>query len=126
MHLLSDHLPLLLRTNEPRKGKALSAKVFSARSLNFSSVDLSSAPFFNRLQDFRDRLGFWFRAQIAFAVDADAYCIGFHVALSDYEHGVDFHLFGALDLRGIEIKLPSQISRFSSTLQLLWRMVTLS
>ncbi len=30
-------------------------------------------------------------------MDADAHCIGFHVAFSDHEHGVDFHLFGALD-----------------------------
>ena len=30
-------------------------------------------------------------------MDADAYGIGFHVALADHEHGVDFHLFGALN-----------------------------
>ena len=29
---------------------------------------------------------------------AHAYRIRFHVAFSDYEHGVDFHLLGALDL----------------------------
>lgn len=31
-------------------------------------------------------------------MDTDAYGIGFHVALSNHEHGVDFHLFGTLDL----------------------------
>jgi hypothetical protein len=36
-------------------------------------------------------------AEIAFAVDADADGISFHVAFSDYEHGVDLHLLGALD-----------------------------
>jgi hypothetical protein len=30
-------------------------------------------------------------------VDADTDCAGFHVAFSDHEHGVDFHLLGALD-----------------------------
>ena len=30
-------------------------------------------------------------------MDADANGVGFHVAFSDHEHGVDFHLLGALD-----------------------------
>ncbi len=30
-------------------------------------------------------------------MDADADGVRFHVAFSDHEHGVDFHLFGALD-----------------------------
>ncbi len=30
-------------------------------------------------------------------MDADAHGVGFHVAFSDHEHGVHFHLFGALD-----------------------------
>ena len=30
-------------------------------------------------------------------MDADADGVGFHVAFSDHEHGVDFHLLGALD-----------------------------
>ena len=30
-------------------------------------------------------------------MDADTDCIGVHVTFSDHEHGVDFHLFGALD-----------------------------
>jgi len=36
-----------------------------------------------------------FGAEIPFAVNADADRIGFHVAFTDHEHGVDFHLFGA-------------------------------
>ena len=31
-------------------------------------------------------------------MDADAHCIGLHVAFSDHEHGVHFHLLGVLDL----------------------------
>ena len=38
-----------------------------------------------------------FGAEVAFAVDAHADGVGFHVAFSDHEHGVDFHLLGALD-----------------------------
>jgi hypothetical protein len=30
-------------------------------------------------------------------VDADTDRVGFHFAFCDHEHGVDFHLFGALD-----------------------------
>ena len=37
-------------------------------------------------------------AEIAFAVDADADGVGFHVAVADDEHGVDFHLLGVRDL----------------------------
>ena len=37
-------------------------------------------------------------AEVPLTVNADADCIGFHVALSDDKHGVNFHLFGALDL----------------------------
>ena len=59
---------------------------------------LRGTPFFDRLQDFGDGFGARFCAEISFAVDADAYGIGFHVALSGHEHGVDFHLLGALDL----------------------------
>jgi hypothetical protein len=53
---------------------------------------------FNRQYDFCDRFQAWFGAEISLAVDADAHGIGFHVALSDHEHPVDFHLFGAVDL----------------------------
>ena len=38
-----------------------------------------------------------FGAEIAFAVNADADGVGFHVAFADHEHGVHFHLLGALD-----------------------------
>src|SRR5947207_2699549 len=38
-----------------------------------------------------------FGAEIAFAVNADADGIGFHIAFSNHEHGMDFHLFGALN-----------------------------
>ena len=57
----------------------------------FSSSLGASLP--NRLQDFGDRFG----AQIALAVNADTYGIGFHIAFSNHEHGVHFHLFGAQD-----------------------------
>ena len=51
-------------------------------------------PFLNGLQNLGDGFG----AEIPFAVDADADRIDFHVALSDDEHNVHFHLLGALDL----------------------------
>ena len=54
-------------------------------------------PLFDRLQNFRDRFVARFRAEIAFAVDADANGVGFQVAFADDEHGVDFHLLGPLD-----------------------------
>ena len=65
-------------------------------------------------EKFGDRFPARFGAEIAFAVDADAYGVGFHVAFSNHEHGVDFHLFGARDF--FEVKLASQNSRFSGTL----------
>lgn len=40
-------------------------------------------------------------AEVPLTVNADADCIGFHVALSDDEHGVDFHLLDPLDFPGI-------------------------
>ena len=55
------------------------------------------APLFDCGEKIRDHFVARFRAEIAFAVDADADGVGFHVAFSDHEHGVDFHLFGALD-----------------------------
>ena len=36
-------------------------------------------------------------AEIRFAVHPDADGVGFHVALSNHEHGMHFHLFGTLD-----------------------------
>src|ERR1041384_2831855 len=66
-----------------------------AISALFSS--LLGASFPNRLQDLCDGFGARFGAEIAFAVDADADRVGFHFAICDYEHGVHFHLLGALD-----------------------------
>jgi len=34
-------------------------------------------------------------------MDADADCVSVHVTLSDHEHGVDFHLLGALDFAAL-------------------------
>ena len=48
--------------------------------------------------DFLARL----RAEVAFAVHAHADGAGFHVAVADHEHGVDFHLLGAGDL-GLDV-----------------------
>ncbi len=74
----------------------------------------SSVPFLNGSQNFGDGFGAGFGSQIAFAVDANADSVGVHVAFSDHEHTVHFHLLGALDF--FEVKLASQNSRFSSTL----------
>ena len=52
---------------------------------------------FDRQEDFCDRFGARLRAEIAFAVHSDANGVGVHVAFSDHEHGVHFHLLGALD-----------------------------
>jgi hypothetical protein len=56
------------------------------------------APLFDCSKQIRDDFSARFGAEIAFAVDAHADGIGFHVAFADHEHGVHFHLFGALDL----------------------------
>jgi hypothetical protein len=42
-------------------------------------------------------------------VDADTDRVGVHVALSDHEHGVDFHLFGALDF-AVDVVVALSIS----------------
>jgi len=52
------------------------------------STGLLGTPFFDRLQDFADGFGARFGAEVTFAVNADADCAGFHVAFSDYKHGV--------------------------------------
>ena len=62
-----------------------------------STTDFSSTPLFDRLQYLGNRFTAGLGAKIAFAVDADTDSIGVHVAFSDHEHGVDFHLFGTLD-----------------------------
>ena len=55
------------------------------------------APRFHGAQKVANRLIARFGAEIALAVHANADGIGFHVALPDDQHGVDFHLFDALD-----------------------------
>src|SRR4030095_4397632 len=52
---------------------------------------------FDRPQNIGNCFAPRFGAEIAFAVNTNANGIGFHVALSDHEHGVDLHLFRALD-----------------------------
>ncbi len=37
------------------------------------------------------------RAEVAFTVNTHADGVGFHVAISDHQHGVDFHLLGVGD-----------------------------
>jgi hypothetical protein len=57
--------------------------------------------FFDGLQNFGDDFVARLRAEISFAVDADADGVGFEVAFADDESrscGMDFHLLGALDL----------------------------
>jgi hypothetical protein len=45
-------------------------------------IGLLGTPFFDRLQDFADGFGARLRPEIAFAVDADADAVSFHVAFS--------------------------------------------
>jgi hypothetical protein len=66
---------------------------------------LLGAAFPDRLQDFCNSLATWLGAEIAFAVDADADGVRFHVAFSNHKHGVDFHLLSPLDFHGIRDKL---------------------
>ena len=56
------------------------------------------AALFDRLQDVRDHFSSRFRAEIAFAVHAQADRIRFEVAIADDEHGVDFHFLRRRDL----------------------------
>jgi hypothetical protein len=58
----------------------------------------SRPPLSDRAQKILDNFIPRFRAEVALTVDADANSVGLHVAFSDHEHGVDFHLLGALDL----------------------------
>jgi len=57
------------------------------------------SPLFDRGEDFCHHFIAWSCTEIAFAVNADADSVGLHIAVSDDEHGVDFHLFGVGDLR---------------------------
>lgn len=67
----------------------------SPRLCSFSS--LLGAALADGLKNFGDGFGARFRAEIAFAVNADADGVRFHVAFSDHEHAMHFHLLGALD-----------------------------
>ncbi len=60
-----------------------------------------TSPLFDRAENIGDSFGARFCAEISFAVDADTDGVGFHVAFSDHEHSVHFHLLGALDFAGI-------------------------
>src|SRR6267142_314045 len=75
------------------------------------NLQRSRTPLFYRRQNIRHNFGFGFRADVAFAVDADADVAGFHVARADDEHGVDPGLLGVGDLRldgvGTEIALAT-------------------
>ena len=62
------------------------------------SKERSALPLPNLRQNLCHHFCARFRAEVAFAVDADADGIGFQVAVSDHEHGVDFHLLGGGDL----------------------------
>ena len=57
----------------------------------------SSASLFDGLQNFGECFGARFRPEIPFAVDANADCVGLHVAFSEHEHGVNLLLLGALN-----------------------------
>src|SRR3954468_18270052 len=41
----------------------------------------------------------WLGAEVTFAMNANADCLGLHVPITDDEHGVDFHFFGVGDFR---------------------------
>src|SRR6266853_6754846 len=59
--------------------------LFHRCGLRFLGSSLLGASVPNRLQDVRDRFAARFGAEIAFAVDADANGVGFHVAFPDHE-----------------------------------------
>ena len=78
--------------------KAGSATTRSRNQPSRSFKKPNSAPsLFDRRENIRDNFAARFGAEIAFAVNADADGIGFHIAFSNHEHGMDFHLFGALN-----------------------------
>src|SRR2546423_5530600 len=81
-------------TRPVRQSPQVSRKHLSSVAPSRSST---GAAIFDSLQEFCDGLATRFGAEIAFAMDADAHSAGFHVAFSDYQHGVHFHLLGALD-----------------------------
>ena len=70
------------------------------------------APLFDCGEQIRDDFSARLRAEITFAVNADADGVWFHVAFADHEHGVHFHLFGPLDFAAaLSDKRSSQLSR---------------
>src|SRR5947207_14199548 len=80
------------------KMKAGSATTRSRNQPSRSFKKPNSAPsLFDRRENIRDNFAARFGAKIAFAMNADANGVGFHVAFSNNEHGVHFHLLGALD-----------------------------
>src|SRR5439155_3316972 len=80
------------------KMKAGSATTRSRNQPSRSFKKPNSAPsLFDRRENIRDNFAARFGAEIAFAVNADADCTGVHVAFSDNEHSVHFHLLGPLD-----------------------------
>jgi hypothetical protein len=75
----------------------------------------SPGSLFDRLQDVGHYLGTRLGAEVAFAVDANTDGVRFQVAVSDDEHGVDFHLLGVRDLGfdviGARIELGADLVR---------------
>ena len=59
------------------------------------------APRSYRHQNFSDCFAVRFRPEIALAVNTDADGVGVHVAFSDNEHGMHFHLFGPLNFAAL-------------------------
>src|SRR5207244_12170791 len=94
---------MLMRVRSPSsssnwKMKAGSATTRSRNQPSRSFKKPNSAPsLFDRRENIRDNFAARFGAEIAFAVDTNADGVGFHVALADDKHGVDFHLLCALD-----------------------------
>ena len=83
--------------SRPRFGVRHCCAAFPSCRLRFLCSSLLRASLPNRLLDFGDSFVARFGAEVALAVDADADGVRFHVAFPDDEHGVHFHLFGALD-----------------------------
>ena len=65
--------------------------------LSRNSIERSGRADFDLLEQRRDNFVSRFGAEISLSVHAHTNGAGFHVAFADDKHGVDFHLFGALD-----------------------------
>src|SRR5947208_7367676 len=109
-HPATGRLQLHGREEKQRDNRCLTMPQSRRRASPSASL---TPPFFDRQQNLGDRFAARLRAQVSFAVNANAYSIGFHVALSDHKHGVDFHLFGALnfavDLVGAVVDLRADL-----------------